>query len=103
MAIFRDEAEEFQQLDWELLRDGAINLYFRPEFLAKMWNGSELIITDLTALTVQLGLASLLGGCSPGHNPEPALLPAWPRRRRMLELFALPTPNKTRNQKELRA
>jgi len=35
MAIFRDEVEEFQQLDWELLRDGAINLYFRPEFLSE--------------------------------------------------------------------
>lgn len=34
MAIFRNEAEEFQRLDWELLQNGAVTLYFRPQVLA---------------------------------------------------------------------
>lgn len=34
MAIFRNEPEEFQRLDWELLQNGAITLYFRPQVLA---------------------------------------------------------------------
>ncbi len=35
MAIFRNESEDFQRVDWTLLQDGAINLYLRPEFLAE--------------------------------------------------------------------
>ena len=34
MAIFRNEPEEFQRLDWELLQNGAVTLYFRPQVLA---------------------------------------------------------------------
>lgn len=33
MAVFRGEIEEFQRLDWRLLQDGSINLYFRQEYL----------------------------------------------------------------------
>lgn len=33
MAIFR-YGEEFQRLDWELLQNGAVSLYFRPQLLA---------------------------------------------------------------------
>jgi RNAse (barnase) inhibitor barstar len=35
MAIFRDEPEDFQRLDWTLLQNGAITLYLRAEFLAE--------------------------------------------------------------------
>ena len=35
MAIFRDEPEEFERLDWMLLQDGAVTLYFRPQVLAE--------------------------------------------------------------------
>ena len=35
MAIFRNESEDFQRLDWTLLQNGAINLYLRPELLAE--------------------------------------------------------------------
>src|ERR1044072_5105109 len=34
MAVFRNEAEEFERLDWDLLQDGAVTLYFRPQLLA---------------------------------------------------------------------
>ncbi len=33
MAIFRQEIEQFQQLDWTLLQNGAITLYLRPQLL----------------------------------------------------------------------
>lgn len=33
MAIFRNDGEEFQRLDWELLQNGAVTLYFRPQVL----------------------------------------------------------------------
>ena len=35
MAIFRNEPEEFQRLDWALLQNGAVTLYFRPQVLAE--------------------------------------------------------------------
>ena len=35
MAIFRNESEDFQRLDWTLLQNGAINLYLRRELLAE--------------------------------------------------------------------
>jgi RNAse (barnase) inhibitor barstar len=35
MAIFRNEPEAFQRLDWALLQNGAITLYLRAEFLAE--------------------------------------------------------------------
>jgi RNAse (barnase) inhibitor barstar len=35
MAVFRNEPEEFQRLDWILLQNGAVTLYFRPEVLAE--------------------------------------------------------------------
>jgi hypothetical protein len=35
MAIFRNESEDFQRLDWTLLQNGAINLYLRTELLAE--------------------------------------------------------------------
>jgi RNAse (barnase) inhibitor barstar len=35
MAIFRNEPEEFQRLDWMLLQDGAVTLYFRQQVLAE--------------------------------------------------------------------
>ena len=35
MAFFRDETEDFQRLDWSLLQNGAITLYYRPEFLTE--------------------------------------------------------------------
>ena len=34
MAIFRNEPEEFQRVDWRLLHNGAVTLYFRPQVLA---------------------------------------------------------------------
>lgn len=34
MAIFRNEPEEFLRLDWVLLQNGAVTLYFRPHVLA---------------------------------------------------------------------
>jgi len=34
MAIFRND-ENLQRLDWELLQNGAVTLYFRPEVLAQ--------------------------------------------------------------------
>jgi hypothetical protein len=33
MAIFRNGPEEFQRLDWALLQNGAVTLYFRPQGL----------------------------------------------------------------------
>lgn len=33
MAIFRNETEQFQELDWRLLQNGAITLYRRPQLL----------------------------------------------------------------------
>lgn len=33
MAIFRDEAEKFQRVDWKLLQNGAVTLYFRSQVL----------------------------------------------------------------------
>ena len=33
MAVFRNEPEEFQRLDWRLLQNGAVTLYFRPQVL----------------------------------------------------------------------
>ena len=33
MAIFRNEPEEFQRLDWSLLQNGTVTLYLRPEVL----------------------------------------------------------------------
>ena len=35
MAIFRNEPEEFERLDWVLLQDGAVTLYFRPQMMAE--------------------------------------------------------------------
>ena len=35
MAIFRNEPEEFQRVDWMLLQDGAVSLYFHPQVLAE--------------------------------------------------------------------
>ena len=35
MAIFRSEPEDFQRLDWTLLQNGAVTLYFRPQVLAE--------------------------------------------------------------------
>jgi len=34
MAIFRNDPEEFQRLDWAILENGAVTLYFRPQVLA---------------------------------------------------------------------
>ena len=34
MAIFRNEPEDFQRLDWDLLQNGAVSLYFQPQVLA---------------------------------------------------------------------
>ena len=33
MAIFRDDSDDFQRLDWQLLQNGAITLYHRNEIL----------------------------------------------------------------------
>lgn len=33
MAIFKNETEQFKQLDWLLLQNGAITLYLRPQLL----------------------------------------------------------------------
>jgi RNAse (barnase) inhibitor barstar len=35
MAAFRDDTDDFQQLDYALLQNGSINLYYRAEFLAE--------------------------------------------------------------------
>jgi len=35
MAIFRNEPEEFQRLDWMLLQNGAVTLYFRTQVLVE--------------------------------------------------------------------
>ena len=35
MAIFRDGTDDYQRLDYALLRNGANTLYYRPEVLAK--------------------------------------------------------------------
>ena len=35
MATFANEPEEFQRLDWVLLQNGAVTLYFRPQVLAE--------------------------------------------------------------------
>ncbi|MEO8554502.1 MAG: barstar family protein [Kofleriaceae bacterium] len=35
MAIFRDDANPWNQLDWRLLQHGPISLYSRPELLAE--------------------------------------------------------------------
>jgi len=35
MAIFRNEPEVFQRLDWMLLQNGAVTLYFRPQVLVE--------------------------------------------------------------------
>ena len=34
MANFRNEPKEFLRLDWKLLQNGAVTLYFRPQVLA---------------------------------------------------------------------
>ena len=35
LVVFRNEPEEFQRLDWMLLQDGAVTLYFRPQMLVE--------------------------------------------------------------------
>lgn len=35
MAVFRDDADDFQRLDYTLLQNGSITLYYRAEFLAE--------------------------------------------------------------------
>ncbi|HLM62072.1 MAG TPA: barstar family protein [Pyrinomonadaceae bacterium] len=35
MAAFRDDPDDFQQLDYALLQNGSINLYYRPKLLAE--------------------------------------------------------------------
>lgn len=35
MAAFRDDTNDFQQLDYALLRNGSINLYYRAELLGE--------------------------------------------------------------------
>jgi RNAse (barnase) inhibitor barstar len=35
MAIFRDDANPWNQLDWRLLQNGPVSLYARPDFLAE--------------------------------------------------------------------
>lgn len=34
MAVFTNKPEDWQRLDWQILRDGGIALYWRPEYLA---------------------------------------------------------------------
>jgi hypothetical protein len=34
MALFTDSPEDWQRLDWQILRDGGIALYWRQEYLA---------------------------------------------------------------------
>ena len=35
MAVFRDDSDDFQRLDYALLQNGSITLYYRAEFLAE--------------------------------------------------------------------
>lgn len=35
MAIFRNEPDDLQRLDWLLLQNGAVTLYFRPQVLVE--------------------------------------------------------------------
>ena len=35
MTLFNNSSEEWQRLDWQILRDGGISLYWRPEYLAE--------------------------------------------------------------------
>ena len=35
MAVFRDDADDFQRLDYALLQNGSISLYYRTELLAE--------------------------------------------------------------------
>ena len=35
MAVFRDDADDFQRLDYALLQNGSVTLYYRAEFLAE--------------------------------------------------------------------
>ena len=35
MAVFRDDADDFQRLDYALLQNGSVSLYFRSELLAE--------------------------------------------------------------------
>jgi hypothetical protein len=43
MAPFNNSPEDWQRLDWEILRDGGIALYWRPEYLAEdvRWLASQ--------------------------------------------------------------
>jgi hypothetical protein len=34
MTLFSNSAEDWQRLDWQILRDGGIALYWRQEYLA---------------------------------------------------------------------
>jgi len=35
MAVFRDGSNDYQRLDYALLQNGSVTLYFRPTFIAK--------------------------------------------------------------------
>ena len=54
MTAFRDEPETFNRVDWQLLQNGPINLYWRDEYLAEhcRWlgdNGYQLNQVDSSA------------------------------------------------------
>jgi hypothetical protein len=42
MALFSNSPEDWQRLDWQILRDGGIALYWRPEYLADA--GAEILL-----------------------------------------------------------
>ena len=35
MALFSNSPDDWQKLDWQILRDGGVALYWRPEYLAE--------------------------------------------------------------------
>ena len=56
MAIFRND-EDLQRLDWELLQNGAVTLYVRPEVLAEdiEWLKRHDYRVEVTMTTVGYG------------------------------------------------
>jgi RNAse (barnase) inhibitor barstar len=68
MAIFRNEPDEFQRLDWLLLQSGAVTLYFRPQVLAEdvEWLKQNHYRVDTFDCSVWLSVSEMHEGLSCG-------------------------------------
>jgi hypothetical protein len=64
MAIFRDDANPWNQLDWRLLQNGAVTLYSRPEILAEdlAWLAANHYVIDRLDCSAWTTAAAVFGG-----------------------------------------